>query len=60
MLYNRQHFDVLVGLPELLNQSFYLSAQLTYHLVSGIIVDGGLIGDVGGLRGIGERGDILI
>lgn len=60
MLQNGQHFDVLVGLPELLTQSFYLSAQLSYHFVSGVIVDGGLIGDVGGLRSIGERRDILI
>jgi hypothetical protein len=51
---------VLVGLPKLLIQSFYLSAQLSYHFVSRIIIDSRLVGDVRGLGGIGECGDILI
>jgi hypothetical protein len=51
---------VLIGSAELLGESFDLLFELVDCFVSGIIVDGRLIGDVGGFGGIGEGRDVLV
>lgn len=54
MLHRRKHLNMLISSSQFLSQSFNLFLELIDSFVSGVIVNGRLIGDIGSFSGVGQ------
>ena len=54
MLHRRKHLNMLISSGQLLSQPFHLFLELVDGFVSGIIVDSGLICNIGSFGGVGQ------
>lgn len=51
---------MLVGPWEFVGEAFDLFSELIDGLISGVVVDCGLVGDIGGFGGVGEGWDVFL